>query len=168
MPLCRAAPRWPWGGCFREGCVCRSRRSGSEGFIGVPWGVILQTWAVSCPGHALLPGRGGKPPLRSPLVLLLTQRGGHRSASAAAPRQPHALPLGNSTLVLFSLGFLLSGKGQLLPSITWCPRNTPSFPDPSLVACSRLLPFLPGATRVPLQPHGFCSAAHMCRCCFDG
>ena len=95
-------------------------------------------------------------------------RGGRCSASVTAPCQVPALPVGNSSLVLFSLSFLLWGKGQILPSIAWCPRNTPSFPDPSLVACSRLLPFLPGAIRVSLQPHSFRAAAHMCRCCFDG
>jgi len=63
--------------------------------------------------------RSGAP--RPPLVLLLME-GGHRGAAAPEIYQIPALLLANLALVLFTLSFLLSGKGQLLP---WpCPVSS--------------------------------------------
>lgn len=83
-------------------------------------------------------------------------QGGHRGAAApqaTAPRQLPALPLGNPNLVLFSLSFSFRAKGGSSPDLAQCPRNTPSFPELALIACSSPFTFPPCTTRVPLQPH---------------
>lgn len=77
------------------------------------------------------------------------------------------LPTACPSLVLCCLVvvFPFQAKGRSSPSIAWCPRNTPSFPDLPLVLVPDFHLLSPALSLS--RPTAF-TQWHTCKCCFDG